>query len=144
MTRDSRGAAASAGGDGMRAAVPLYRFRPPVGTPYGLEVTTLDDFAARYDPWPWDSRRPGRATFHYLVMITEGQLLHDVDHLTQTVDVGQWLWVRPGHAQGWHRPGTARGPFILFEPNLISPHIARFVRSCPVPPRTVGAHPARR
>lgn len=125
MTRDRRGAAASAGGDGMRAAVPLYRFRPPVGTPYGLEVTTLDDFAARYDPWPWDSRRPGRATFHYLVMITEGQLLHDVDHLTQTVDVGQWLWVRPGHAQGWHRPGTARGPFILFEPNLISPHIAR-------------------
>ncbi|MFF3380616.1 hypothetical protein ACFYXF_47695 [Streptomyces sp. NPDC002680] len=25
-------------------SVPLYGFQPPVGTPYGLEVTTVEDF----------------------------------------------------------------------------------------------------
>lgn len=109
------------------ATVPLYQFRPPVGTPYGLEVTTLEEFFERHDPWPWDPGRPGRATFHYLTLITEGQLRHDVDHVTQTADVGQWLWVRPGHAQGWHRPGTANGPFILFEADVLSSHAAKVI-----------------
>ncbi|MFC4631422.1 helix-turn-helix domain-containing protein [Promicromonospora alba] len=102
-----------------RAAVPLYEFDPPVGTPYGLEVNTIEDFFAKHDPWPWDTSRPGRATFHYLILVTEGELLHDVDHVTQTVAPGQWLWVRPGHAQCWHPPSAARGPFI---------HVAEYAR----------------
>ncbi|MFD3503982.1 helix-turn-helix domain-containing protein [Streptomyces sp. NPDC058676] len=105
--------------------VPLYRFQPPVGTPYGLEVTTVEDFHADHDDWPWNPPRPGRATFHYLILVTEGELRHDVDHVTCTVAPGQWLWVRPGHVQCWHDPGTARGPFILFEPEALRPDTAR-------------------
>ena len=78
------------------AAVPLYGFQPPVGTPYGLEVSTVEDFFAQHDDWPWNPPRPGRATFHYLIAITEGELRHDVDYVTRTVAPGQWLWVRPG------------------------------------------------
>ena len=103
------------------AAVPLYGFQPPVGTPYGLEVSTVEDFFAQHDDWPWNPPRPGRATFHYLIAVTEGELRHDVDHVTRTVAPGQWLWVRPGHAQCWHPPGAARGPFILFEPDVLRP-----------------------
>lgn len=108
-------------------AVPLYGFQPPVGTPYGLEVITVEDFFAQHDAWPWDPPRPGRATFHYLILVTEGELRHDVDHVTRTVAPGQWLWVRPGHAQCWHPPGTARGPFILFEPDVLTPATARLL-----------------
>lgn len=109
------------------AAVPLFRFQPPVGTPYGLEVSTVEDFFAHHDDWPWNPPRPGRATFHYLIAVTEGELLHDVDHVTRTVAPGQWLWVRPGHAQCWHPPGAARGTFILFEPDVLRPDIARLL-----------------
>ncbi|MFF7645827.1 helix-turn-helix domain-containing protein [Streptomyces canus] len=109
------------------ADVPLYGFQPPVGTPYGLEVTTLEDFTAHHDDWPWNPPLPGRATFHYLILVTEGVLRHDVDHITRTVTPGQWLWVRAGHVQCWHDPGTARGPFILFEPEALRPDTARLL-----------------
>ncbi len=108
-------------------SVPLYGFQPPVGTPYGLEVSTVEDFFAEHDDWPWNPPRPGRAAFHYLIAVTEGELRHDVDHVTRTVAPGQWLWVRPGHTQCWHPPGAARGPFILFEPDVLRPDIARLL-----------------
>ncbi|USQ86177.1 AraC family transcriptional regulator [Streptomyces phaeoluteigriseus] len=91
-------------------------------------MTTVEDFHADHDDWPWNPPRPGRATFHYLIMITEGELRHDVDHVTWTVAPGQWLWVRPGHVQCWHDPGTARGPFVLFEPDVLRPDIATLLR----------------
>ncbi|MFD9131544.1 helix-turn-helix domain-containing protein [Streptomyces bottropensis] len=109
------------------AAVPLYGFQPPVGTPYGLEVNTVEDFFAQHDDWPWNPPRPVRATFHYLIAVTEGELRHDVDHVTRTVAPGQWLWVRPGHTLCWHPPGSARGPFVLFEPDVLRPDIARLL-----------------
>lgn len=108
-------------------SVPLYGFQPPVGTPYGLEVTTVEDFYAHHDDWPWNPPRPGRATFHYLILVTEGVLRHDVDHVTRTVAPGQWLWVRAGHVQCWHDPSTARGPFVLFEPEVLRPGTARLL-----------------
>ncbi|MFJ9244606.1 helix-turn-helix domain-containing protein [Streptomyces sp. NPDC101776] len=114
-------------GQAAPAAVPLYGFQPPVGTPYGLEVSTVEDFFAEHDDWPWNPPRPGRATFHYLIAVTEGELRHDVDHVTRTVAPGQWLWVRPGHAQCWHPPGAARGLFILFEPDVLRPDLARLL-----------------
>lgn len=115
------------GGQPGPAAVPLYGFQPPVGTPNGLEVSTVEDFFAQHDDWPWNPPRPGRATFHYLIAVTEGVLRHDVDHLTRTVAPGQWLWVRPGHTQCWHPPGTARGPFVLFEPGVLTAGTARLL-----------------
>ncbi len=57
----------------------------------------------------------------------EGELLHDVDHVTRTVARGQWLWVRPGHAQCCHPPGAARGLFILFEPDVLTSDAARLL-----------------
>ena len=114
-------------GQGGAAAVPLYWFQPPVGTPYGLEVNTVEDFFAQHDDWPWNPPLPGRATFHYLIAVIEGELLHDVDYVTRRVAPGQWLWVRPGHAQCWHPPGAARGPFILFEPEVLRSDVARLL-----------------
>ncbi|MFJ8141565.1 helix-turn-helix domain-containing protein [Streptomyces sp. NPDC096013] len=125
MVVDKRHSASS--GQAGPAAVPIYDFQPPVGTPYGLEVSTVEDFFAQHDDWPWNPPRPGRATFHYLIAVTEGELRHDVDHVTRTVAPGQWLWVRPGHAQCWHPPGAARGPFILFEPGVLRPDLARLL-----------------
>ncbi|MFC7266429.1 helix-turn-helix domain-containing protein [Streptomyces lutosisoli] len=90
-------------------------------------MSTVEDFFAQHDDWPWNPPRPGRATFHYLIAVTEGELLHDVDHVTRTVAASQWLWVRPGHAQCWHPPGAARGTFILFEPDVLRPDIARLL-----------------
>ena len=116
-----------AGGQAGAGAVPLYGFQPPVGTPYGLEVNTIEDFFAQHDDWPWNPPLPGRASFHYLIGVTEGELLHDVDHVTRSVTPGRWLWVRPGHAQCWHPPGTARGPFILFEPHVLTSVTARLL-----------------
>jgi AraC-like DNA-binding protein len=113
--------------DLIGARPPLYGFQPPVGTPFGLEVTTIEDFFDRHDDWPWNPPRPGRATFHYLILVTSGELLHDVDHVTRTVGPGQWLWVRPGHTQCWHPPGDARGPFILFEPDVLRSGTARLL-----------------
>ncbi len=107
--------------------MPLYRFQPPVGTPYGLEVNTIENFFAHHDDWPWNPPLPGRATFHYLILVTEGALRHDVDHITRTITPGQWLWVRPGHVQCWHPPGATRGPFILFEPDVLRPDTARLL-----------------
>ncbi|MEW2302247.1 AraC family transcriptional regulator [Streptomyces sp. NPDC006655] len=117
----------SPSGQAGPAAVPLYGFQPPVGTPYGLEVNLIEDFFTQHDDWPWNPPRPGRASFHYLILITEGELRHDVDHVTRTVVPGQWLWVRPGHAQCWHPPGAARGPFILFEPDVLTADTARLL-----------------
>ncbi|MFJ8768855.1 helix-turn-helix domain-containing protein [Streptomyces clavifer] len=113
----------SPSGQAGPAAAPLYGFQPPVGTPYGLEVSTVEDFFAQHADWPWNPPRPVRATFHYLIAVTEGELRHDVDHLTRTVAPGQWLWVRAGHVLCWHPPGTARGPFILFEPDVLRPDL---------------------
>jgi AraC-like DNA-binding protein len=123
-------------GSAVRAPVDrLYRFAPPVGTPYGLEVRTVEDFHAEHDPWPYDVGRPGRATFHYLIHVRRGRLRHDVDSVTHDIGPGRWLWVRPGHTQGWHPPGDAAGPFILFEPDVLSPDAARLLS-------TVLAHDA--
>ncbi|MEH0556820.1 helix-turn-helix domain-containing protein [Streptomyces sp. B21-101] len=90
-------------------------------------MSTVEDLFAQHDDWPWNPPRPGRATFHYLIAVTEGELRHDVDHVTRTVAPGQWLWVRPGHAQCWHPPGAARGTFILFEPDVLRPDLARLL-----------------
>nr|WP_308286469.1 AraC family transcriptional regulator [Streptomyces griseorubiginosus] len=90
-------------------------------------MTTVEDFHAHHDDWPWNPPRPGRATFHYLILVTHGVLWHDVDHVTHTVAPGQWLWVRPGHAQCWHDPSTARGLFVLFEPEVLRPDTARIL-----------------
>ncbi|MEU4345315.1 AraC family transcriptional regulator [Nocardia sp. NPDC023852] len=90
-------------------------------------MTTVEDFHAHHDDWPWNPPRPGRATFHYLILVTEGALRHDVDHVTRTVAPGQWLWVRAGHVQCWHDPSTARGPFVLFEPEVLRPETARLL-----------------
>ncbi|MEU6409199.1 AraC family transcriptional regulator [Microbispora sp. NPDC046933] len=90
-------------------------------------MITVEDFFAQHDDWPWNPPRPGRATFHYLILVTAGELRHDVDHVTRTIAPGQWLWVRPGHVQCWHPPGTARGPFILFEPDVLTPGTARLL-----------------
>ncbi|MFI5819585.1 helix-turn-helix domain-containing protein [Streptomyces rishiriensis] len=90
-------------------------------------MSTVEEFFAQHDDWPWNPPRPGRATFHYLILVTEGELAHDVDHVTRTVTPGQWLWVRPGHAQCWHPPGAARGPFILFEPDVLRPDLVRLL-----------------
>ncbi|TDD81501.1 AraC family transcriptional regulator [Saccharopolyspora karakumensis] len=124
------------------ASVPLYSFQPPVGTPYGLEVTTIEDFYAHHDDWPWNPARPGRATFHYLILVTEGELRHEVDHITHRVDPGQWLWVRAGHVQCWHEPSGARGPFILFEPEVVRPDTARLLTSLTSPgaPAVLAPH----
>lgn len=84
-------------------------------------------FHAHHDDWPWNPARPGRATFHYMILVTSGVLYHDVDHVTRTVAPGQWLWVRPGRTQCWHPPGTARGPFILFEPDVLPADTARLL-----------------
>jgi AraC-like DNA-binding protein len=88
-------------------------------------VTTVEDFYAHHDDWPWNPARPGRASFHYLILVTEGVLRHDVDHVTRAVAPGQWLWVRPGHVQRWHDLSTVRGPFILFEPEVLRSDTAR-------------------
>jgi hypothetical protein len=40
--------------------VPLYGFQPPVGTPYGLEVTTVEDFSVHHDDWLWNPPVPSR------------------------------------------------------------------------------------
>jgi AraC-like DNA-binding protein len=90
-------------------------------------VTTVEDFSVHHDDWPWNPPLPGRATFHYLILVTEGVLRHDVGHITRTVTPGQWLWVRAGHVQCWHDPRTARGPFILFEPEVLRPDVARLL-----------------
>ncbi|MFD5271770.1 helix-turn-helix domain-containing protein [Streptomyces sp. NPDC058335] len=90
-------------------------------------MNTIEDFFAQHDDWPWNPPRPVRATFHYLIAVTEGELRHDVDHVTRTVAPGQWLWVRPGHTLCWHPPGSARGPFVLFEPDVLRPDIARLL-----------------
>ncbi|KAK1186440.1 AraC family transcriptional regulator [Streptomyces sp. NBS 14/10] len=90
-------------------------------------MTTIEDFHTHHDDWPWNPPRPGRATFHYLILVTSGVLEHDVDHITRTVTPGQWLWVRPGHTQCWHPPGSAKGPFILFEPAVLQAETARLL-----------------
>lgn len=110
-----------------QSAIPVYSFQPPVGTPFGIEANTVENFFAGHDPWPWDPPALARATFHYLILVTQGELLHDVDHMTWTVTPGQWLWVRPGHVQRWHPPCAARGPFILFEPDVLTPDVARLL-----------------
>ncbi|MEU4250927.1 AraC family transcriptional regulator [Amycolatopsis sp. NPDC026612] len=90
-------------------------------------MSTVEDFFAQHDDWPWNPPHPVRVTFHYLILVTEGELRHDVDHVTRTVAPGQWLWVRPGHALCFHPPGEARGPFILFEPDVLTPATARLL-----------------
>jgi len=130
-------------GSSKPVAVPLYGFQPPVGTPYGLEVSTVEDFFAQHDDWPWNPPHPVRVTFHYLILVTEGELRHDVDHVTRIIAPGQWLWVRPGHALCFHPPGTARGPFILFEPEVLRPDLVRLLAplSAHEAPAVVSPHP---
>ncbi|TDZ98517.1 transcriptional activator FtrA [Mycobacteroides salmoniphilum] len=138
--RDAFPARAEASGP---TAAPLFRFQPPVGTPYGLEVTTLEYFRKHHDDWPWSPPLPGRATFHYLILVTEGELWHDVDHVTHKIAVGQWLWVRPGHVQCWHDPSTARGPFILFNPEVLRPDIVSLLTRATAhdAPAVITPHP---
>ena len=64
-----------------------------------------------------------------MILVTEGELRHDVDYVTRTVVPGQWLWVRPGHTQCWHEPDRARGPMILFEPDVLGSDTAVLVAS---------------
>ncbi|WP_280417586.1 helix-turn-helix domain-containing protein [Nocardia carnea] len=106
-------------------------------------MSTVEDFFAEHDDWPWNPPHPGRATFHYLILVTEGELLHDVDHVTWTVARDQWLWVRPGHVQCWHPPGAARGPFILFEPDVLTSEIARLLApvTAQAAPAVLSPHP---
>jgi AraC-like DNA-binding protein len=105
-----------------RQAIPEIRFRPPVGTPAGVEVMSLSSLRARVDA---DRLRlPQRPSFHHLITSNAGTLRHTIDFSTYDAVPGAWLWVRPGQVHQWSNLTKVDGTLILFEQDFLDPPTA--------------------
>ena len=93
-------------------------FRPPVGTPSGVEVLSLSQLHARATPGSLTSQ-PMRPTFHHVIGVRHGQLVHTLDFDELVVPPSGWLWVRPGQVHQWHERSDAEGLVILFESGFV-------------------------
>jgi AraC-like DNA-binding protein len=100
-----------------RAAIPEVPFAAPAGTPSGIEVTTLAALRERVPATRLAA--PQRPEFHHLLTLTDGSLDHTVDFTVHRLDVGSWLWVRPGQVQQWGDLTGAEGTVVLFLPGAL-------------------------
>lgn len=80
-----------------------------------LEVITAADLRDRMET------RPKRSDFHWLLAVTKGSGVHEVDSTEYSLSVGSWLWVRPGQMHRWRDPLTYEATAVLFEPSLLKP-----------------------
>lgn len=106
--------------------IPEVSFAPPMGIRTGLEVLTLAELRRRAPHGELSA--PGRPTFHKLLTLKTGLLLHTVDFTSYAVEPGTWLWVRPGQVQQWHDLTQAEGTLILFQPDFLDSDTAEAAR----------------
>ncbi|QDY80385.1 helix-turn-helix transcriptional regulator [Streptomyces qinzhouensis] len=97
--------------------IPEISFAAPAGTPAGVEVLPLADLRRRAPAGLL--RAPQRPDFHHLITLTGGTLRHTVDFTAYALDLGSWLWVRPGQVQQWGDPTHAEGTLILFRQDFL-------------------------
>ncbi|TXS47901.1 AraC family transcriptional regulator [Streptomyces sp. uw30] len=98
-------------------------FAPPVSTPAGIEVMSLEELRQRAAVRMGETglRAPQRPTFHHLITLSGGSLWHTVDFTGYALKPGSWLWVRPGQVQQWGDLHEAEGTLILFESDFLDP-----------------------
>ncbi|MEV6315405.1 AraC family transcriptional regulator [Streptomyces sp. NPDC051776] len=106
--------------------IPELAFTPPVGTPAGVEVLSLAELRSRTRPEQLAG--PNRHDFHVLVTLTDGSLRHTVDFAGYGLELGSWLWVRPGQVHQWGDTAGAEGRLILFERDFPNPATAAAAR----------------
>lgn len=106
--------------------IPELRFRPPVGTPPGIEVMTLRALSTRVDREHLDVAR--RPSFHHLIAPRSGSLVHTVDFTDHRVSAGEWLWVRPHQVHRWGDIEHADGVLVLFRDDFLDPAAAAATR----------------
>ncbi|MCE7004362.1 helix-turn-helix transcriptional regulator [Kibdelosporangium philippinense] len=80
-----------------------------------LEVITAADLRAR------TAAESSRSEFHWLLAVTGGSGVHEVDSAEYSLSTGSWLWVRPGPIHRWIDPLTYEATAVLFEPCLLKP-----------------------
>jgi AraC-like DNA-binding protein len=108
----------------LETGLPKVVFRPPGGSPAGVEVMTLADFRDRTRDWPWHIATPHRQDFHALLLVTSGTLRHRVDFTGYVLPPGSWLWIRPGQVHQWQNPHQAEAIMIVFQEEFVAPETA--------------------
>ncbi|MER7929678.1 helix-turn-helix transcriptional regulator [Streptomyces sp. NPDC096057] len=108
------------------AGIPEVPFAAPAGTPAGIEVTTLAGLRDRVPAARLAA--PQRPDFHHLLTLTHGSLQHTVDFTDHRLEVGSWLWVRPGQVQQWGDLTRADGTLVLFQPSVLDSATATAAR----------------
>lgn len=91
-------------------------FRPPAGTPTGVEVIDFARLRTLSSTASFGLQRPH---FHQLIVVTSGALALMVDFVDHVVEPGTWLWVRPGQIQRWGDLAAVQGELVLFETEFL-------------------------
>jgi AraC-like DNA-binding protein len=102
--------------------IPEVRFAAPAGTPAGIEVMSLAQLRPRLTASAL--ARPQRPTFHHLLTVDRGRLVHTVDFTRYELRPADWLWVRPSQVQQWGDLRRVDGRLILFEREFLDPATA--------------------
>ncbi|MBH5333599.1 helix-turn-helix domain-containing protein [Streptomyces pactum] len=103
--------------------IPDIPYRPPAGTPEGVEVMSLRELRRRAPEGEFDA--PQRPRFHSLYVIDRGSTTHTVDFTAYPLSAGGVLWVRPGQVQQVGDLGAVEGTVVLFQPGFLPPRTAR-------------------
>lgn len=103
--------------------IPEIPYRPPAGTPEGVEVMSLRELRRRAPEGEFDA--PQRPRFHSVYAIEEGAATHTVDFTAYPLSAGSVLWVRPGQVQQVGDLAAVDGTLVLFRPGFLAPADAR-------------------
>ncbi|EME99609.1 helix-turn-helix domain-containing protein [Streptomyces mobaraensis NBRC 13819 = DSM 40847] len=106
-------------GTGESDGIVELTYRPPPGTPRGIEVMTVAELRARAPEGLLP--RPQRLDFHQLVVVDSGATSHTVDFTGYWLTEGSVLWVRPGQVQSFGDAARIEGTVILAQPGFLPP-----------------------
>lgn len=101
-------------------------YNPPPGKAGEVEVERVQTLLRRAGYHEFHGTR--RLDFHFLLVVTEGEVVHMVDFADHVLREGSVLWMRPGQVQDWGDLHAFDGYSVIFPPGLLDAETDRLVQ----------------
>ncbi len=101
-------------------------YNPPPGKAGEVEVERVQHLLARAGYAEFVGTR--RLDFHFLLVVTEGAVVHMVDFTDHQLATGSVLWMRPGQVQDWGDLHSFDGYSVIFPAGLLDAETDRLAQ----------------
>ncbi len=101
----------------MKQAIPEYKFRLE-SEAFGFEMVPLSYFMKHYDTTVLS--KPHRIDFYFILFLTEGSGVHEIDFKTFNYKKGDYIFVRQGQVHAWKELNEVEGYMFFFTADFFS------------------------